>query len=131
MRGLWAIGLCLALPAIAREEAIAVPSGQELHFHEMIWGEPGPAGLTARFRFIAPGIAREGGSVDFVQAEPDMAYLCETYALPRLSDMGPQVAQVIISLSDRPVEFGTAMPDATQFFEAYQPENGACIWEGF
>lgn len=131
MRALWVIGLGLALSSAAQAEAVSVPSGQEVRFQDMVWGEPGPAGLTARFRFIAPGIARAAGTVDFAQAEPDMMFLCETYALPRLSGIGPQVAQVVISLSDRPLEFGESVPEATQFFEAYRPENGTCIWEGF
>ncbi len=40
-------------------------------------------------------------------------------------------AQIFISISDRPVEFGTKDPDAAQVFEAYRPEDGTCIWEGF
>ena len=53
------------------------------------------------------------------------------FALPRIDPHGPQPAQVIISLSDRPVPFGEVEPDVTQFFEAYRIENGACIWEMF
>lgn len=118
------------LPAWA-EESIAVPSGQPVTFHDVIWGEPGPAGLTARFRFIAPGIARDSGSVGFETAEADMRFLCESYALPRTEAMAPRPGQIVISLSDRPVEFGRATPEATQFFEAYSAEDGKCIWEGY
>jgi hypothetical protein len=60
-----------------------------------------------------------------------MAHLCQSYALPRLSETGPVPAQIIISLSDRPVPFGEASPEATQFFEAYRIEGDACIWEAF
>ena len=44
---------------------------------------------------------------------------------------GPQPSQIVISLSDRAVPFGEADPEATQFFEAYRVEGGACIWEMF
>jgi len=44
---------------------------------------------------------------------------------------GEMPDQIIIVLSDREVEFGVADPDATQYFEAYRPEDGACFWEGF
>lgn len=124
--------LISVLPAAATtQDLLAVPSGQPVVFVDSIWDAPGPSGLTLRFRFVAPQIARDGGSVDFNVAEIDMAYLCENYALPRLSNIGPQANQIIISFSDRPVEFGFAAPDATQFFEAYRPEGTTCVWEGF
>lgn len=120
-----------AVQGRADEGVIDVPSGQKVQFLDTIWGQPGPDGLTVRFRFVAPAIAREGGTVPFDVAEADMAHLCETYALPRLSGMGPKPAQIIISLSDRALEFGAAAPEATQYFEAYRPEDGTCAWEGF
>lgn len=122
------------LPAAASAQGtdpISVPSGQPVSLIETIIGQPGPGGLTARFRFLAPEIARDSGSVSFAEAEPDMLYLCESYALPRLAVPGPQVSQIIISLSDRVLPFGQTAPEATQFFEAYRPEDGHCIWEGF
>lgn len=113
------------------EELIAVPSGQDVSLQDVIWNAPGPEGLTLRFRFLAPGIARDGGTVGFDQAVADMQALCETYALPRLAELGPVPSQVIISLSDRPVAFGEARPDATQFFEAFSVQDGICIWEAY
>ena len=109
--------------------AVSVPSGQVVTLQDVIWNEPGPDGLTARFRFVAPQIARDGGTVPFEMASEDMAYLCDSYAIPRLSDFGPQPAQIVISFSDVPVAFGDSAPQATQFFEAYRIENGACQWE--
>ena len=128
---LLAAPLPAAASAQAAEPLIAVPSGQPVSLIETIIGAPGPGGLTARFRFLAPEIGHEAGGISFAEAEPDMLYLCESYALPRLADPGPKVAQVIISLSDRALPFGQAAPEATQFFEAYRPEGGRCIWEGF
>ncbi|MFN4171962.1 MAG: DUF6497 family protein [Pseudorhodobacter sp.] len=115
-----------ALPADA---AIPVPSGQEVTLLDVIWNEPGPEGLTTRFRFLAPAISQEDGSVDFELAVEDMAHLCQNYALPRVEDNVPVPQQIIITLSDRPVAFGETAPDATQFFEAYRIEEGLCIWE--
>lgn len=109
---------------------VPVPSGQAITFLDVIHDAPGAAGLTVRFRFLAPGIAPDGG-VDFETAVADMAHLCETYALPRIAVTGPIPAQIIISLSDSPVPFGEATPEVTQFFEAYSIEGGLCIWEAF
>lgn len=126
-----AVLLLLAGPALG-QDLIEVPSGQPVSLQDVIWNEPGPAGLTVRFRFIAPQIAREGGTIDFDTAAEDMDHLCQTFALPRIETVtGPQPAQVVISLSDRPVEFGVITPEATQFFEAYSIEDGTCVWEAF
>ena len=111
--------------------AVKVPSGQEISLLEVIWNVAGPEGMATRFRFLAPAIARDGGSVGFDLAEGDMAYLCQNFALPRLATNMPVPSQIIISLSDREVPFGQSDPDATQFFEAYTVEDGACIWEVF
>lgn len=109
--------------------AIEVPSGQRISMQDVVWNAPGPEGLTLRFRFLAPDIAAEGGTVDFDTASRDMLWLCQNYALPRLSNTGPQPAQIVISLSDVAVPFGQAAPEATQFFEAYSLKDGICTWE--
>lgn len=109
---------------------IPVPSGQPVTLQEVIWNAPGPGGLTLRFRFIAPQIA-PGGGIDFETAAADMLALCLSYALPRLADLGPAPAQIIISLADVAVPFGVAAPEATQFFEAYSVQDGTCQWEMF
>ncbi|WP_323042633.1 DUF6497 family protein [Gemmobacter sp.] len=131
MRGAWLAGLLIASPAFG-QELVEVPSGQPVTLQDVILNEPGPAGLTARFRFVAPQIARIGGSIDFDTAAADMDHLCATYALPRIeTTTGPRPAQVVISFADRPVEFGVITPEATQFFEAYSIADGTCVWEAF
>lgn len=116
-----------AAMATGNEEPLAVPSGQPVAFVEMLWDQPG-GGLVYRFRFLAPQI---GAGVEFDKAAADMEYLCREYALPRIANTGPQPRQIIISLADRPVDFGVSDTDAVQYFEAYRVENGGCIWEMF
>ena len=117
-------------PATPVDEPIPVPSGQEVRLLDVIHNEPGPDGLTVRYRFVAPAIA-PGGGVDFDTAATDMAHLCQTYAVPRVTSGGPQPVQIVISLSDVPVAFGAAAPEVTQFFEAYSLDGDTCIWEPF
>ncbi len=112
-------------------EPIAVPSGQEVRFLDTIHAAPGPEGLPQRFRFIAPAIARAGGTIDAETAQADMEALCNDFALPRLAQTGPVPAQVIIVLSDREVAFGEPAPEATQYFEAYSIDGDRCVWEPF
>jgi len=121
------LGIVMLAAPVAAEE-IVTPSGMAVTWLETVHGAPGPEGLTARFRFLAPGISAD---VDFETAAADMQWLCESFALPRLSALGPQPAQVVISLSDRDLPFGQTDPEAVQFFEAYSPEGEACIWEIF
>ena len=110
---------------------LPVPSGQAVTHLDTVQAVPGPEGLTIRFRFLAPAIAREGGTVSAEAAQEDMEWLCQNYALPRLPLTGPVPEQVVISLSDRPVEFGAPAPEATQFFEAFRVEENTCHWEAF
>ncbi|MCK8465245.1 DUF6497 family protein [Aliiroseovarius sp. S1339] len=121
-----------ASPVFEAGAPFDVPSGQDVTFLDVIEGEDGAVGTAIRFRFLAPRIAREKGDVEFLQAEDDMVALCQDYVLPHMAETGAEMpAQIIIVLSDRAVEFGVADPEATQFFEAYRPEDGMCIWEGF
>lgn len=112
--------------------SVDLPSGQSVSFLDVIEGVEGSVGSALRYRFLAPQIARATGDVPFMQAEDDMAALCQDYVLPHLVESAVDLpSQIIIVLADRKVEFGIADPEATQFFEAYRPEDGQCIWEGF
>jgi len=134
-RALGVVWLCAVPGHLAGAQPIdallQVPSGQPVTLQDVIWGEPGPEGLTARFRFIAPEIAAIGGSITFDEAIEDMDHLCNTYALPRaLSHTGPKPSQIIVSFAERAVEFGV-VTDATQFIESYSIDTGECVWEAF
>ena len=131
--GAGAIGIVMLSAGIgaAGQEPLVVPSGQEVRFLDTVQAAPGPEGLTIRFRFLAPAIARDTGTVGPEQAQQDMEWLCNNFALPRLSATGPAPSQVIVSLSDREVAFGDVAPEATQFFEAYTIADGHCVWEAF
>ncbi|WP_248408760.1 DUF6497 family protein [Aliiroseovarius sp. S2029] len=135
-----AVALSLSAPAAAGSTValfesgtrLDVPSGQEVTFLDVIEGEDSAVGTAIRVRFLAPRIARGTGDVEFMQAEADMAVLCQDFVLPHMIDAGTDLPdQIIIVLSDRFVEHGVADPEATQFFEAYRPEGGMCVWEGF
>lgn len=121
----------IAVSAAGIDDPIPVPSGQTVTWVDTISDAAGPSGLTLRFRFLAPAIARAGGTVTPETAQEDMLALCRTFALPRVPNLGPQPQQIVISLSDRPVEFGIPDEEATQFFEAYGIADGDCILEIF
>lgn len=133
------LAVVLALPVPAEEgpqtadgagEVVLLPGGQEAVLQDVISNVPGPEGMTLRFRFVSAAIA-PGGGLDFEGASAALQYLCDSYALPRVDDFGPAPAQIILSLSDVPVPFGEAAPDAVQYFESYRIEDGACQWEMF
>jgi hypothetical protein len=112
-------------------DVISVPSGQAVTLLEVIEDTAGPDGLTLRFRFLAPGVAKDGGTVDAETAGKDMDALCQDYALPRIASTGPQPAQIVISMSDRDVPFGESHPEATQLFNSYSIADGKCVWDMF
>ncbi|MGH1330873.1 MAG: DUF6497 family protein [Paracoccaceae bacterium] len=128
----------LALPAFGQAgslepralEPVILPSNQEVIFHEVISDAQG-YGLTYRFRFLAPWIRAARDEMSYEQIEADMAFLCVDYALPRIANIGPQPAVIIISMAEREVPYGEAMPDVVQLFEAYRPDANGCIWEGY
>ena len=117
----------LAAPVAAQQAH--VPSGQAVTLSEVLIDQQ-PGEVWVRFRCIAPEIARDGWSVSYEIAAPDMDHLCEHLALPYLEQYTLTPARVVISLSDREVPFGAPTPEATQFFEAFRPEGDTCIWEG-
>lgn len=108
-------------------DAIAVPSGRALSLIDIVTNAPGPAGATARFRFLAPGLSPDEAET----AAADMQVLCDSFAIQRIDGMVPAPQQIVISFADAAVPFGEAAPDVVQFFESFRPENGTCVWEVF
>ncbi|WP_299554002.1 DUF6497 family protein [uncultured Tateyamaria sp.] len=119
--------LCLAASTALAQE---VPSGQPVSLSEVLLDAVG-AENWVRFRFIAPEIAKDTGTVSYGQAEGDFQALCDDFAMTYLTDFELTADVVVISLMDRPVPFGTSDPEATQFFEAFRPETDGCVWEAF
>lgn len=126
-----ALAACIGASAAFGGAAIDVPSGQAVTLSDIIQNAPlDPEGVV-RFRFIAPAIARANPRVSSSQASADMAYLCTTYALPKLTELDLSATQIVISMSDQPVTFGEFTPGATQFFESYTPNGTTCEWNPF
>lgn len=109
-------------------DTITVPSGQPVTFFESLLDRPA-TGLTARFRFVAPELPQTLTILSYDELEADMAYLCDTYALPRIAS--PVPSMIVISLSERETIFGAVEPDVAQVFEAYRPADTICEWEAF
>lgn len=109
----------------AEEEALILPSGLEVHLQEMLWDRPG-GGLVYRFRFVAPDFSGDG---DFAQQADDLEHLCNSFAVVRLAEIGPQPSRIVISLADRASEFGHYDPDVTQVFESFSLEGKSCLLE--
>lgn len=113
--------------SFAMAEPVAVPSGLDVQFHDVIHDALGD-GYTYRFRFVAPAI---GEGTEFTEVFGDMDHLCTSYALERVPHPGPRPKRIVISLMSAPTEFGAMNPDVVQYFESYSIENDLCIWEAF
>jgi len=121
-----------ALPAQAGGLA-DVPSGQDIWPYEYLWedhtGAEGGRETWLVLRFLTPGIAQSGGTVDFDKAAPDLDYLCREIGLPVVQMSGGGVDLVLVNLMDKPVPRGLRDSSATQFMSSYRLEEGACKWE--
>ena len=111
--------------------AIAVPSGQAVTLQDIIWNSIGPEGPAPRFRFVAPAIAKDGGSVSYEASEADLLDLCQSFVIGKLAEKGMAAPLVLVSIADRAVEFGVSDPEATQYFEAFLIDGSTCSREIF
>lgn len=61
----------------------------------------------------------------------DIVWLCESWVLPQLGPDTERPSQIIISISDHPIEFGTVEPGSVQTFEAFaiSEDMKSCVWE--
>ncbi|MER5172291.1 DUF6497 family protein [Thioclava kandeliae] len=110
----------------ASRVAVAVPSGRHVEWLTSQTDASGPEGLTIRHFFLMRDLTEDDDT-----AMGDMLALCESFALPHLSAVGPQPQQIVISLADRPVVFGTSDPEATQLIAGYAISGERCEEEMF
>ena len=128
---LWAAQTESRVTLPGRDDAFAVPSGQGVTLQEVIVDQPSAGAAIYRFRFLAPAIARIGGTMDFEGSVGDMQHLCAGYAVQQIMAPLPAASQVIIAFSDMPLPFGETNPEATQFFMAFSLVDGLCVLEPY
>lgn len=117
------------LPFSAHAGDIDVPSGQDISRHEILVEPHQDVHETwLVLRYLAPQIARDGGSLSYADAAADLDFLCAEVGLKAAQDMG-NIDQIVVTLMDQPLARGEANPDVTQFNSAYRVVEGACIWE--
>ncbi len=115
-----------AAPAAAQQ--IVVPSGLDISLQEVILEADTQ---TARFRFVVPAISAEFGGKAFGDVVGDLEFVCNSVVVPALLKNGWAEGEVVISVSDQPVDFGFYDAQVTQFFQPFRLQGGACIWEDF
>ena len=100
--------------------------------YEVLWEAQDVSGTTEIWmilRFIAPEIAREGGSVAYEVAVEDLDHICTEIGLPLVATFGFAVDQVVVTLMDFPVARGQAAPEITQYRAAYAIADETCLWQ--
>lgn len=124
-----ALALALVtLPALADSPSHTTPSGLEVQLLEFI-DESDQTPSILRARFVAPAMTAERPGPDSVLS--DMEHLCNTVAIPHVTDRDIAASQIIVSVSAEPLELGVFDPDIPQYFEAYTLQDGTCIWEWY
>lgn len=115
-------------PAPLDPAALTLPSGQTVSLLETR-AERG--GALSRLRFVAPDLADPAQRPDFDALTGDLLWLCEEAGLKTLLADAETPAQIIVSLSAQPVEFGVQSPEIEQVFESYSVQGETCILEMF
>jgi hypothetical protein len=107
----------------------SLPSGQTVELFEVLVDQVGLESWL-RFRFLAPEIGKTETDLTFAQTQSDFEVLCAEVALPYMAEFDLTADVVVVALLDRPVEFGVADPEATQFIETFRVDGGQCEAEG-
>ena len=118
--------MVVAGPVAAQDlQPVPVPSGLEIALADVML-EPEPP--LARFRFVAPAIGGDTG-LTFADVADDLGWLCEALVIPALDQQGWDGDRVVLSVSDRPTDFGIYDPDVVQFFQPFRLEGDTCAWD--
>jgi hypothetical protein len=117
----------IGVPATAQ----GVPSGQPVVLWQVLFEQVDGQGSQAVLRFLAPQIAREGGSVGYDAAREDMDWLCETHGLPLAALPYVRADSAVVEMTDRALPRGQVDPEATRFFEVYSLADGTCAVDAF
>ena len=116
-----------APPAAAEVEALFPEVSQAEVLTDIVDGED-----WLRLRLVMPRLdPRRADALTYEDVVPLFEAICRDTVLPYLDNHGLQPRRIVISLADRYVRFGETDPKATQFFEQFRPEGGACIWDEF
>ncbi len=132
--GVCAVGILVvgAGTAVAQGEPLVMPSGVEARPHDTIWDED----LSMiRMRFVVPRLSEPGSlyAGDSLRVFEDMLWLCETQIARTDEELDDLRAEgwsgVVISLMDRPIEFGVRDTEVFQVFEGFALTMDGCDLE--
>jgi hypothetical protein len=131
VRGVVMVGVLTAGMALA-QAPLTLPSGVMATPFDQILDEGTGA---IRMRFLVPALAEPASiySGDPDRVFEDMLWLCETQVralFPLPADPRDEGwDSVVVTLMDRPVEFGVMAPDAMQLFEGFALTMDGCDFE--
>ena len=123
------LALCWAGMALAQTDLLVLPSGVAAEFHDVIWDED----LSAiRLRYVVPQLSEPDSlyHADALRVFDDMQWVCETQTPALFSentdarDEGWNV--VVITLMNRPIEFGARDSNVFQLFEWFSLTMDGC-----
>lgn len=80
-------------------------------------------------RYIAPQIARQGGTLGYEDVSMGMDAICDGPGLAAVRAHESPVDQIVITVMDRVVERGQPSPEATQFISTYAVTEAGCEWQ--
>jgi hypothetical protein len=114
---------------VAQGAPLVLPSGIEAQFHDSIWDED----LSAiRLRYVVPYLSEPESiyQADALRVFDDMQWLCETQITNffdnwlAVQEEGWEV--VVVTLMDKPIEFGARDAETIQLFEWFAVTMDGC-----
>lgn len=111
---------------------LTLPSGVMATPHDQILDEKAGA---IRLRYLVPDLAEPASlyAGDPERVYEDMLWLCETQLRTLYPPPGDPRddgwSSIVITLMDRPVEFGVIVPEAVQLFEGFSLTMDGCDFE--
>jgi hypothetical protein len=124
-----ALALCGAAQAFAQDAPLILPSGVQASYYDIIWDED----LSViRLRYVVPQLAEPESlyHADALRVFEDMEWLCETQ-MQNVFAAGEDAREqgwesVVVTLMDRPIEFGMRDAEIFQLFEWFSLSMDGC-----
>lgn len=84
--------------------------------------------LQARYRFVWPNLKSD---TSYEIVAPGLMALCNDRIVPELGNQIDELWQIVVSVSEKPIEIGDMDPEVAQVFEAFVVVDGSCSWGEF
>lgn len=120
--------LCCTTSAVADPLPKGWASFHDLHLQ----AQPASGETWLVLRYLSPNVARDTGIWGYEEVAPALDQLCDDDGVDAANlaiEQGGTIDQIVVTVMDRVVDWGTADPEATMYRGAYSLKDGRCEWQ--